>query len=184
MVTLASGTTGRLRRANPRPGNGDRLPALISLFRESYQNGSSRPASKAELCFPLSEESRFSSQSHFHRRWLTEVSWLRLLPQLVSSLPRPKSESGSFQLGVATSGFRLVAFTPWDNLNSTHLWTRDKGKKLKILCTFHVQKSVFLQRVRGRVFQAKSAHIIHRIFHTALKSFRIVSREEVLQTVF
>ncbi len=123
--------------------------------------------------FPTFRREQVFLPAHFHRRWLTEVSWLRLLPQLVSSLPRPKSESGSFQLGVAASGFRLVAFTPWDNLNSTHLWTRDKGKKLKVPCTFHVQKSVFLQRVRGRVFQAESAHLIHRVFHTIWKPLQM-----------
>ena len=72
--------------------------------------------------FPTFQREQVFLPTRFHRRWPTEVNWLQLLPLLVSSLPRPKPESGSSQLRVAASGFRLVAFTPWDNFNSTHLW--------------------------------------------------------------
>ena len=60
---------------------------------------------------------------------------------------------------------------------------RQGEKNKKFRAHFMCKKSVSLQRVRGLVLQAESAHFIHRIFHTALKSLRIVSHEGVSQTV-
>jgi hypothetical protein len=98
---------------------------------------------------------------------LTYRSKLALASPLVGFLAsRPKPESVSFQLEVAASGFRLVAFTPWDNFNSTHFRMRNKGKKIKIPCTFNVQTLVFLQRGRWAGFPRRRAHTLSTEFST------------------
>ena len=133
--------------------------------------------------FPTFRREQVFLSTRFHRRWPTEVNWLQLLPLLVSSLPDRSRRVDPPNSGSPPQGFGslLLPLGTISILLTFGLDTREKN--IKFRAPFMCKNWFFFRRVRGRVFQAESAHLIHRIFHTIWTPLPNVSHEGFLQTV-
>ncbi len=133
--------------------------------------------------FPTFRREQVFLSARFHRRWLTEVSWLRLLLLLVSSLPdrsrrvdlsnsrSPPQGFGSLLLPLGTITILLTSGSD------------TRKKNLKFCAHFMCNNRFFFREPVGVLSQAESAHLIHSIFHTTFIPLLILSHEVVLQTV-